>query len=532
MRDHVTRRPMPVDQAILWKPLHDSHYVVASLQPGDGGRLRIFVRQQALARAQAVARAGHGRAFGLLYGHTYHCDVTGAHYLVIETVGEQHALTEDELADGIGRVLAEPLEGKGTQVIGWYRSVAHVESRPTGITAAIHTRQFGQPWQTALVLSESSNAPGGAFFLNDTANSRWFCTPFYELPDHAPAPGAAKPTCIEWAQYITADNVIYDTREVAHVSESRAADRQGPRRWRPRSDRSPSVDPGIQAAPAADLTDSRWSPLSGGPGVDMQPATDDAPPDNEASSDEPPKVVEKVVRREPENRLADVQPKAARPKRETAKRRVAGFLDRPVGKLTTVDDLDQRRASRGTLRVVSDEDDTMVDDQPGRYIDLARAEGFFVAAKYDTRDESGEPQTLWVLNEPYSGFLLTVAAARDEVLDATLHYNLHTDDAGLHRTPFPQHRDPDSATIYMRETCVESLRAKCQRLRATNKLVREWKVSPTITFMTPGEWESIGTSTEDGAGNAIRTLNNVRIGELPEGVRNQFGLTVPDDLSA
>ena len=76
MRDHATRRAMPVEQSILWKPLHDAHYVVASLQARDGGRRKVFVRQQALAAAAAHVR-GHGRrTIGLLLGQFYECPVS------------------------------------------------------------------------------------------------------------------------------------------------------------------------------------------------------------------------------------------------------------------------------------------------------------------------------------------------------------------------------------------------------------------------------------------------------------------------
>ena len=59
-----------------------------------------------------------------------------------------------------------------------------------------------------------------------------------------------------------------------------------------------------------------------------------------------------------------------------------------------------------------------------------------------------------MLNEPYSGMLLAVVAANSQVVDTTLHYNLQTDGAGLTKTPFPEHRDHESTTIYVRETCV------------------------------------------------------------------------------
>ena len=84
MRVHATRRPIPVEQSIHWKPLHDSHYIIASLQPSDGGRRKIFVRDQLLPRVEALVRSSHGRrVFGLLIGEQCSCPETGADYLVI-----------------------------------------------------------------------------------------------------------------------------------------------------------------------------------------------------------------------------------------------------------------------------------------------------------------------------------------------------------------------------------------------------------------------------------------------------------------
>jgi hypothetical protein len=185
-----------------------------------------------------------------------------------------------------------------------------------------------------------------------------------------------------------------------------------------------------------------------------------------------------------------------------------------------VDDHDQRSTPISARRV-GDNEDTSTGDDPGRYIEMARTEGFFIAARFDS-NATGRAETLWILNEPYSGLLLAVGATESEVLDATLHYNVQTDDAGLRRTPFPEHRDPLSKTIYVRETCMEALRARCQRLRATNTLVREWKVTPTIPFLTPGEWESIAAM--DRRVGSVADITNARLADLPPGLRSQFHL--------
>jgi hypothetical protein len=71
------------------------------------------------------------------------------------------------------------------------------------------------------------------------------------------------------------------------------------------------------------------------------------------------------------------------------------------------------------------------------------------------------------------------------------------------------------------------LRQRCRQLRATKALVREWKVSPAISFLTPGEWQSVAASSGVGrhGPTLVTELNDSRIADLPEGVRSQFHLT-------
>ena len=75
-------------------------------------------------------------------------------------------------------------------------------------------------------------------------------------------------------------------------------------------------------------------------------------------------------------------------------------------------------------RQIDDDDDTAPEDDPARYIDLARANGFFIAARFAAADDVAADEKLWVLNEPYSGMLLTVVSADAEVVNASLHYNV------------------------------------------------------------------------------------------------------------
>ena len=564
MRDHVARQPMPVEQSILWKPLHDSHYVVASLQLGDGGRRKIFVRQQVLGRVQSLVHAHGRRTVGLLVGRLYQCSATGSDYLVIESLAEQNPVGDEaEMAAVVAEALVERgkrhyhllSDDRAHQVVGWYRGISAVESRPSLTTAGVHGSVFNQPWQVTLVVSEGTR-PGGAFFLRDTVNSRWFYAPFYELMHEAPAPDRPKPTVIDWPEhYITADTVLRTRLSPAVAPEE---PQKAYRRPLLSLIRSPGKAPEAQVDGIEDVRLAMPLPGAGSvtPGSGLNVPPEASVP---AGLVRPAASVNTPERTVAQDRVADLPAReqrapdppagdrafADRPAPRLTPARFADMprtnrdepvrrRDRSVEKVAIVDDSDQRAVAPPSRRRVSEDEDTAMGDDPGRFIEIARSEGFFVAARFDTSGETGAPQTLWVLNEPYSGLLLAVVASESEIIDATLHYNLQTDDAGLQRTPFPEYRNAESKTIYARETCMDSLRARCQRLRATSALVKEWKVTPRISFLTPAEWESVPVSDGSGerAASAIRRLNNARIAELPAGIRSQFHLDVPGDTGA
>jgi hypothetical protein len=548
MRDHTTRRAMPVEQSILWKPFQDSHYVVASLQPGDGGRKRIFVRQQVVARIEGLVRAHGRRTIGLLLGQSYQCPVTGADYVIIDSVVEHAAVIDDNgIAPAIAKALAEHsaeqrphllrLNEPPSPVVGWYRGVPTVEAKPSLTTAGVHASLFARPWQTTLIVGEGTNASSGAFFLRDTVNSRWFYAPFYELLSHAPTPGQAKATLINWPkQYLTAESVVAAAREVTPLVESDARPKKTYER--PWLRRSPTKEGGAQRAPSEPVPFAPPSPhdnapppvAAGSPDREVVPTGEpsDVPVPNTGMTER--SRLDTSATDRPVARAVHSAADIARVGRERSRSRRAGSGE----KLSIVDDRDQRTTAPPSHGIVGDDEDTTLGDDPGRYIELARTEGFFIAGRFDTTGEMGRSETVWVLNEPYSGMLLAVVATEDELVDATLHYNLQTDDAGLAATPFPEHRDPESKTIYVRESCGDSLRARCRRLRATNALLREWKVTPPIWFLTPAEWESIPPSDPqmDREGRAATDLNKARIAELPPGGQSQFHLTDGDEASA
>jgi len=139
----------------------------------------------------------------------------------------------------------------------------------------------------------------------------------------------------------------------------------------------------------------------------------------------------------------------------------------------------KREASKVAAPRMADLEDTTLNDAPYRYLALACREGFELSARID-RGPPVHPEAVWLLYERESGLRLIVVTIGDHVREASLHYNLRTDDDSLLQMTAPEHRDVDSHTIYGREECLHNLRARCRRLRATKALERDWRVSPTF----------------------------------------------------
>jgi hypothetical protein len=96
------------------------------------------------------------------------------------------------------------------------------------------------------------------------------------------------------------------------------------------------------------------------------------------------------------------------------------------------------------------------------------------------RGTAEHPETVWLLHERESGLRLIIVTTDEQVREASLHYNLRTEDDSILRITAEEHRDLESQTIYGREACLHDLRARCRRLRGTGALVRDWKVTPSF----------------------------------------------------
>jgi hypothetical protein len=508
----VTVRPMPVEQSIHWKPLRDPHYVLASLQPADGGRRTIVIRQSVLIDVMAAARGAHGkRVTGLLLGGLHRCPITGLDFQLIEFLAEHPHPVTDDLTTAIDRMLGATTRDRHHQILGWYASVPVVETRIDRAASAVHAAYFREPWHTTLVLSELSGISAGAFFLHDAVALRWFCAPFYEQLDQTSAVHNAKPTCVSWPQYMTSDEVVLIGRErpsappaphdaeVAAVPRPPEHDSIAPVRAVPDEKRPPGQLSRRLATPPPPVASTSDAP----PGPERRPDIAGLRPTRDA---EPGPALD-LHRAIPVERAADVPARTP--------------TDAPI-----IDDRRSHPRSHETSRRGRESEDTTPTDDPKRFIDLAAIEGFAIIATFTSDTASGTPETLWVLADSSAGILLTVATTSRRVLDATMHYNVHAEEAELLNTPFPEHRDLASGTMYVRDTCLSQLRAKCRALRESMTLEREWKVSPTIYLVTPREWRFVAPDPRKDV-SRIKALTNERISALPAHVRQQFDLGIP-----
>jgi hypothetical protein len=206
--ERVRRQARPAGISILWKPLRDPHYVVASLQPGGGGLRQIFVQQSTLRELQALARNPEQSIAGLLLGRRLDCSVTSTPYVLIESHVDVTLSSLDQrvIAGEIQALRGKVARRKSIEVLGWFCASRSPGAAVSPAHAAIHSACFEERWQT--ILNFASGGKAGAFFLYDFSAARWFHAPFYEVTDSKPASRAPRPTCVAWPAYLTTANIV------------------------------------------------------------------------------------------------------------------------------------------------------------------------------------------------------------------------------------------------------------------------------------------------------------------------------------
>jgi hypothetical protein len=207
--ERVRRRAMPVAMSIEWKPLRDSHYVIASLLPGGGGLRRIFATQSTLREVQALACGDPEQpVVGLLLGERLDCALTLTPHVLIQSHVEVALASLDERAvsESIQTLRGHVGRHKSVEVLGWFCSSPSANAAVSRTHAAVHAAGFPECWQTVLIFGDGGNA--GAFFLYDSSAARWFHAPFHEVTDSKAGTRAPKPTCVAWPAYITTASVV------------------------------------------------------------------------------------------------------------------------------------------------------------------------------------------------------------------------------------------------------------------------------------------------------------------------------------
>ena len=442
-----------------------------SLQPGSGSGHDPFVEQAVLVHLQHVARSVLGHyTIGVLVGQRFDCPLTHTRYGVISSLieGEAPIRHETALSDGFHRLRSQSRAEPPLEILGSYCIGQAQRAVLSGSHADVHAAWLSEPWHVAVVVAEA--ATSGAFFLHDSRNARWYQTPFHEVTRPLRGSGGSKATCIAWPDYMTTEAVVPLARTQESTPPIQKMPRVGPQRH---ADTSPNRS--LWRSLLANTTSHQSQEGDGRP---RRSNTIGPTPTHDAPS---------------------------------------------VSRPTATSDQSRLPSTHTGGQPVTDADDTTTSDTPERYLELARNEGFFITAKFDGSDPDAH-ETVWVLNEPYSGLLLTLVATDTQVVDASLHYNLHAEDAAVLNATFPEHRDLRSGTVYMREWCVDRLRARCKRLRAAGTLEREWNVAPTVYLLTPTEWESEIVDADTRGADEREVLNRRRIDLLPEAVRRQFCL--------
>ena len=394
-------------------------------------------------------------------------------YLTIDSVGDHAELRGDTPATAFRSVLESSLGRTTTGIMGWFYLAPMGETMPRGFgeDVAAAAANVLQPWQTTLVMTAGTRGADGAFLLWDSIESHAFRAPFYELLDgRAMKPNAPKLTQVVWPSYATSDLVAPAPLGDGNLSEVARAD----------------------TPPAPAQPPSRWA-FWRGRGAPAPLHTNDRKDESAPARSQPP-------------------PPTGRP----AQHQAATDTTREQGPPASQPESD--------IDYV-DYADTTEGNRIERYIAIARKDGFWVAAKFNAEASPGERETLWVLQDPYAGLLLTVTANDTRVLEASLHYNVHVNDPEALQSTFSEHRNDEAQVIYVRESAIDQLRARSERARATGQLQREWKVTPTIYFVTPNEWDAVASG--DAPGPAIDALNRHRIAAIADSITSRFGLRTP-----
>jgi hypothetical protein len=199
-------RKIPLEHAVLWRPLWCSNHLLVGLVRPDQRRFWLFAAQQALAAVQDDAAERGAQACGLLAGALYECPTTGVEYQVI---GAARALADagvlhpaaTELRHARLREAREALDADGQTVLGWYAWRPRLETRLEAADEALFASGFERSYHVGLALSPQE----GGIFAYERKLGRSFSIPFRELlpPDGSPSDEPPL-SVVGWDNYVSA----------------------------------------------------------------------------------------------------------------------------------------------------------------------------------------------------------------------------------------------------------------------------------------------------------------------------------------
>jgi hypothetical protein len=213
---------MPLERSICWRPLGDSYYLLAAILGDTRMHYPLFLTQPAL-REIEDQRPGIEEDWpvvGLLGGTILRSAERGILFVTVSRVVPIPNLPAGEEGRRAFRVaLARArvhLATCGEEVIGWYRSRAHVGRRLLPGDERLMLELFNEPWQTTLVISPDGY---GSFFRHKREAERSFAVPFYELIDED-EPVVLESSALPFTGYEPTSRAVYPDSSPVELEEA------------------------------------------------------------------------------------------------------------------------------------------------------------------------------------------------------------------------------------------------------------------------------------------------------------------------
>jgi hypothetical protein len=213
---------MPLERSICWRPLGDSYYLLAAILGDHAAHYPLFLTQPALREIedQRLATGEDAPVVGLLGGVMARSAERGMLFATISRLVPITQLEPGEAGRQAFRMaLARArthLATCGEEVVGWYRSRAHVGRRLPPGDERLLLEMFSEPWQTTLVFSPDGH---GSFFRYKREAERSFAVPFYELIDDD-EPVSVEASALPFVGYEPTNRAAYPDASPVELEEA------------------------------------------------------------------------------------------------------------------------------------------------------------------------------------------------------------------------------------------------------------------------------------------------------------------------